>query len=153
MDEEAQTTDGGSLALKSFKNTFHNHIIMCLQTVYYGEGMRPSGRISGICLAGPPFPSSRVFSTRSRTRVQNKNRMSSTPEGWGRLKEGYSRSKRIDTEMAYLLLILGLRSSSGCKKCVKELQPWISESPSFHFFFVFSSALNMEEYLRGLTRR
>lgn len=145
MDEEAQTTDGSSLTLNSFKNTYHNHIIMCLQTTYYSGGRRPSGKIAGICLAGPLSPSSRVFNIRSRTGVLNRNRMRMAPPPLSPLRVGGVYIKEQGPRNGLSVVDSGLK----IKKWVLEMCQGITglDHQTFHFFlfhtFVFSMFLNM----------
>lgn len=92
----------------------------------------------------PPLPLSRVCSPKSRAGGSRTGSLQVPLHHHlyaGKRRGGGAGSKGEDTEKAYLLLILGLCSSTGFEQYVTEIQGRIIESPPFIFFFLTAFVL------------
>lgn len=136
-------------------NACNNHISVCLHSAYYSDWIKPGGKFESICWAGdsilPLLPllllllflslGSAAPNLEQGGPEQEAYKYPSTITSMLERGGGGAGSKGEDTEKAYLLLILGLCSSTGFEQYVTEIQGRIIESPPFIFFFLTAFVL------------
>lgn len=95
---------------KFLQSVFNNAVAGCLQSALHSERIRLSGKFEGICVAGTLHSSlspSRVSSSKSKAGGSWTGSLGVPPPHAGRDQRERTQKK------AYLLLILGLHSSTG----------------------------------------